>query len=294
MSTGKKSILITGANSYIGTSVEKYLLQWPDAYQVETIDMVDGTWRAKSFSGYDVVFHVAGIAHQDTGQVDKDRYEQYYAINKDLTIETAAKAKKDSVSHFIYMSSMSVYGQSSKIGQTKAIDAATLPSPVNAYGDSKLQADLRIQAMQDAGFAVSVLRPPMVYGAGCKGNYLSLSNAAKKFPVFPYIQNQRSMIYIGNLAAFIKHVIDNKTPGILFPQNNEYVCTSDMVKEIAHVHGKKIMFTRLFNPLIRLLSGKIPVVDKVFGNLTYVKEESNGLPYSFIESIRLTEGVEGQ
>ncbi len=256
--------------------------------------MVDGAWRTKSFSGYDVVFHVAGIAHQDTGQVDKERYKQYYAINKDLTIETAAKAKKDSVSHFIYMSSMSVYGKSSKIGLKKEIDAATLPSPVNPYGDSKLQADISLQSLQEDSFVVTVLRPPMVYGAGCKGNYLSLSNVAKKLPVFPYIQNQRSMIYIGNLAAFIKNVIDKKTTGVLFPQNNEYVCTSDMVKEIAHVHGKKMIFTRFFNPFIRLLSGKVPVVDKVFGNLTYTREEPNGLPYSFEESIRLTEGVEGQ
>lgn len=276
--------------------MEQYLSAWPDAYDVDVIDLVDSTWREKSFSGYDVVFHVAGIAHQDTGQVDKEKYKQYYAINKDLTIETAKKAKKDSVGHFIYMSSMSVYGKSSKIGQEKEIDEKTSPSPVNAYGDSKLQADLGILEMQEDCFSVTVLRPPMVYGAGCKGNYLSLSNAARKLPIFPYIQNQRSMIYIGNLSAFIKTVIDQKISGVLFPQNNEYVCTSDMVKEIARVHGKRMFFTRLFNPVIRLLSGRMPVVDKVFGNLTYIKMENTSqdkvLPYSFKESIRLTEGLE--
>lgn len=292
--SNKKRILITGKNSYIGTAVEKYLSNWSSEYRVDVIDMTNKKWSERSFKEYDTVLHVAGIAHQDTGRIDKKRYELYFAVNRDLTVEVARKAKNDNVKHFIYMSSMSVYGKSSKIGQRKEIDEATLPSPVNAYGDSKLQADLSIQAMQEENFAVTVLRPPMVYGAGCKGNYLSLANAAKKLPVFPYIQNQRSMIYIGNLAAFIKNVIDKKTTGVLFPQNNEYVCTSDMVKEIAHVHGKKMIFTRFFNPFIRLLSGKMPVVDKVFGNLTYVRDESNGLPYSFKESIRLTEGVEGQ
>lgn len=292
-----KHILITGINSYIGSAVKSYLLQSDDKYHVDSIDMIDQTWRDKSFDSYDIVFHVAGIAHQDTGKIDEERYKLYFSVNRDLTIEVAQKAKRENVEHFIHMSTMSVYGQSSIIGHTKEINSLTHPCPVNAYGESKLQADNEILSMQDSRFTVTVLRPPMVYGAGCKGNYLSLSKAAKKLPLFPYVQNERSMIYIGNLAAFIKNVIDKKIPGVLFPQNNEYVCTSDMVKEIAIVHGKRMLFTRLFNPLIRLLSGKMGVVDKVFGNLTYSREVSlsdNGrLPYSFRESIRLTEEIEG-
>ena len=88
-----KKILITGANSYIGTSFEKYMGQWPEKYQVDTVDMIDGTWRQKNFSGYDVVYHVTGIAHSDSGKISPERAKLYYAVNTDLTVETAKKAK---------------------------------------------------------------------------------------------------------------------------------------------------------------------------------------------------------
>ena len=66
-----RRILITGANSYIGASVEKYLSQWPEDYRVDTIDLVDGSWREKDFSGYDSVIHVAGIAHINAKKLDQ-------------------------------------------------------------------------------------------------------------------------------------------------------------------------------------------------------------------------------
>ena len=106
-----KKILITGANSYIGTSFEKYMAQWPDKYQVDTLDMIDGSWREKSFAGYDCVFHVAGIAHSDNGKISTEKAKLYYAVNTDLTVETAKKAKAEGVKQFIFMSSAIVYGE---------------------------------------------------------------------------------------------------------------------------------------------------------------------------------------
>lgn len=114
-----KRVLITGKGSYIGTSVEKYLTQWPDENQVDTIDMIDGSWWGKSFAGYGSVFHVAGIAHQDSRKISEERKKLYYAVNTDLTIETAKKAKADGVKQFIFMSSIIVYGLSAKIVETK-------------------------------------------------------------------------------------------------------------------------------------------------------------------------------
>ena len=102
-----KKILITGANSYIGVSFENYMKQWADEYSVDTVDMIDGTWREKDFGGYDAVFQVAGIAHK---KETKENFELYYKVNRDLAIETAKKAKKDGVKQFIFLSSMSVYG----------------------------------------------------------------------------------------------------------------------------------------------------------------------------------------
>jgi UDP-glucose 4-epimerase len=112
----------------------------------------------------------------------------------------------------------------------------------------------------------------MVYGKGCKGNYPRLAGLALKIPIFPEVDNKRSMIYIDNLSEFVKQLIDNRSSGLFFPQNTEYVNTSEMVRLIAEVHGKKMTMTKLFNPLLRLLN--ISTVNKVFGDLVYEKSLS--------------------
>lgn len=254
-----KKILITGANSYIGTSFEKWVKQWQKDYLVDTVDMIDGTWKEKSFSGYDVVFHVAGIAHiKET----KENAELYYKVNRDLVYEVAKKTKAEAVKQFIFLSSMSVYGM-----ETGIISKDTVTSPKSNYGKSKLQAEELIYPLQDSTFSIVVLRPPMIYGKGCKGNYVRLEKFALKSPIFPDIKNKRSMIEIDKLCEFVKQIIDYESKGLFLPQNDEYVCTSDMVREIAEAHGKKIHMTKLFNPLLRVL--KVSTVNKVFGDLVY-------------------------
>jgi len=283
-----KNILITGKNSYIGTSLENWLMREPDKYKVDTVDMKDGSWKEKDFSQYDVVFHVAGIAHVSS---DPKMEDLYYKVNRDLTIETAEKAKVEGVKQFIFMSSIIVYGDSSS--SKRVIDRNTIPTPSNFYGNSKLQAEEGIKHLESDDFKIVVLRPPMIYGKGSKGNYPKLAKAAQKLPVFPNIDNERSMLHIDNLCEFIKLMIDNKESGLFFPQNKEYVKTSEMVKLIAEVHGKKIWMTRIFNPVLRLMFG-IGIVNKVFGNLVYEQSMSdydkvNYRIRLFEESIELTE-----
>lgn len=290
-----KKILITGANSYIGTSFEKYMSQWPERYQVDTVDMVDGTWREKSFSGYDSVYHVAGIAHSDNGKISEEKAKLYYAVNRDLTIETAKKAKADGVKQFIFMSSAIVYGGSAPIGKRKVITRDTPVSPANSYGDSKVQAENGILPLNDEHFKVIILRPPMIYGKGSKGNYPVLSKLAQNMPVFPKVDNQRSMLYIENLMEFVRLMVENEEQGIFWPQNAEYSNTTELVKMIAEAHGKKIWVIHGFTWVLKLLSHVTTLVNKAFGNLCY--EESLGqyrCNYqieSFLESIVSTEEI---
>ncbi len=283
-----KNILITGKNSYIGTSLENWLMREPDKYKVDTVDMKDGSWKEKDFSEYDVVFHVAGIAHVSS---DPKMEDLYYKVNRDLTIETAEKAKAEGVKQFIFMSSIIVYGDSSS--SKRVIDKNTVPTPSNFYGNSKLQAEEGIRGLESDEFKIVVLRPPMIYGKGSKGNYPRLANMAKKIPVFPDIDNERSMLHIDNLCEFIKVMIDHEETGLYFPQNKEYVKTSELVKTIAEVHGKKIIMTKVFNPVLRLMFG-IGIVNKVFGNLVYEKsmsdyDKANYRITTFRESIEMTE-----
>ena len=267
-----KRILITGANSYIGTSFEKWVAQWPEEYHVDTVDTRNGEWKELDFSPYDTIFHVAGIAHQDA---KADQEELYYKVNRDLTIEVAKKAKSEGVKQFIFMSSMIVYGASSKIGETKVITRDTVPEPINFYGNSKLQAEQGILPLQSEGFNVVVIRPPMIYGKDSKGNYPLLAKFAKITPVFPNIENKRSMLHIDNLTEFIRLMIEHSENGIFFPQNREYIKTAEMVKTIADVKGKKIWITKIFNPLLVVLGGKVNVINKVFGSLLYSQDISS-------------------
>jgi len=259
-----KRILITGANSYIGSSFEKWIKKTPDQYMVDTLDMIDGSWKIKSFSGYDAVYHVAGIAHiKET----KENADLYYKVNRDLAYETALKAKQEGIKQFVFLSTMNVYGT-----ETGVIARETLANPKSHYGKSKLQAEELILKLSDGSFKVAVIRPPMVYGKGCKGNYARLTKLSLKIPAFPKVNNNRSMIYIDNLNQFIKLIIDEEDAGLFFPQNKEYVNTSELVALIAQAHNKKIWMTDKFNFLVRLI--KSSTLDKLFGSLIYQTDMS--------------------
>lgn len=278
-----KRILITGKNSYIGISLENWLRKEPDKYKVESIDMTDDSWREHNFSVYDVVFHVAGIAHiKET----KENQDLYYKVNRDLTYDAANKAKEEGVKQFIFLSSMSVYGIENGI-----IDENTPLKPQSNYGKSKFEAEELIKPLEDNNFKVAIIRPPMIYGKGCKGNYPRLAKLAIKTPIFPNIKNKRSMIYIDNLSEFVRLIIDDYDSGLFFPQNSEYINTSEMVRFIAEIHGKNIKMIKLPNWILRILNTR--TINKVFGNLMYERKMSeykgSYCINNFRETIILTE-----
>lgn len=299
-----KKVLIMGAGSYIGGSFMNYAAKNYPFLIIETADTMDGSWRKMDFSQYDIIYHLAGIAHADVGNVDDAIKEKYYLVNTDFAIEVCKKAKEEGAKEFIFMSSMIVYGDSAPYGKSKIVDQNTVPNAANFYGDSKLQADVAVRELADDTFKVLVLRPPMIYGKNCKGNYPMLAKLAKKLPIFPDVNNQRSMLYIDNLCEFlcqlmlIREIKENAL--VLIPQNAEWTKTSQMVKEIAEVNRKKItLMGGIMKPVVSL-GGKMPgkiggLVNKAFGNSAYAHEISNypGINYqttSLTESIKKTEG----
>ena len=278
------NILITGAGSYIGMSVERYLAQWPEKYQVNTLDMLDENWRKADFSSYDSVFHVAGIAHSDNGELTPEKERLYYRVNTDLAVDTAQKAKAEGAKQFIYMSSAIVYGSSAPFGQAKRITRETPVNPANAYGNSKVKAEEGLLPMSCDSFRVVILRPPMIYGPGSRGNYPTLAKLAVKLPVFPKVDNERSMLYIGNLAEFVRLMVENREKGIFWPQNREYVNTTDLAKRIAAAHGKKLLTVGGVSWALKLMGKATALVDKAFGSLSYDQELSR-----YKEEYRLTD-----
>ena len=220
-----------------------------------------------------------------------------YSVNTELAIETAKKAKLEGVKQFVFMSSVIIYGESASFRKQKIITKDTTPTPVNCYGDSKWKAETFINELSDDDFIVTVLRPPMIYGKGCKGNYPQLSKLSKKLPFFPLINNERSMLYIENLCEFLCQVIIRGEGGIFWPQNKEYSQTSYVVKQISRVCNHKIFVSKGWNWLVyitRILPGKPrKLADKAFGNLIIDKALSeydfDYQIYSLEESIRRTE-----
>lgn len=264
-----KKILITGANSYIGMSFEHYLKQWESCYRVDTVDMIGDNWKQSSFRGYDAVFHVAGLVHQEKAKNDPAQAELYEKVNTRLAIETAQKAKEEGVKQFVFMSSASVYGLTAPMGKVVMITRDTPLTPKDNYGISKAKAEEGLRPLADEMFKVAIVRPPMIYGKGCKGNYQTMAKLARKLPVFPYVRNQRSMLYIDNLSEFIRLVVEDEADGIFCPQNNEYTNTSEMVNLIAYANGKGILLIKGFSWALKLLRPVTGIVDKAFGSLCY-------------------------
>ena len=297
-----KNVLITGAGSYIGETFRSYASAHYPSLSISAIDMLDGSWKKADFSTYDIIYHVAGIAHADVGNVSEEIKEKYYKVNTDLAVEVCKKAKEEGVKEFIFMSSMIVYGDSAPYGKKKVVDEHTIPQPANFYGDSKLQADVAVRDLANDKFKVVVLRPPMIYGKNSKGNYPTLAKLAKKLPIFPKIENERSMLHIDNLCEFLCQImlVEFCTPSVvLIPQNAEWTKTSEMVREIGEVCGRKVRIVGILNPAV-WLGSKVPgkiggLVNKAFGNSCYAQSMSvyEGIDYQKVglkESIRRTEG----
>lgn len=295
----KKKILITGAGSYIGSAVRGWLSAFGGHYEITELNMHGDGWKQHDFSIYDTVLHVAGIAHADTGKVSNEKKQLYYEVNRDLAVAAAAKAKASGVRQFIYLSSIIIYGESVPVQcGHRRISALTRPQPANFYGNSKWQGDRGVRALESGSFKVCVLRLPMVYGRGSKGNYRMLSKIAGLAPVFPLVKNERSVLHIDNLCEFVRLMIENEESGVFFPQNERYADTSTLVQQIAHAKGRTVWISKALAPFVYLASampGRIgTLAGKAFGSFSYdlsLSEYPKGdyRVHDLAESIRLTE-----
>lgn len=259
-----KKVLITGAGSYIGSYIKQDLES--KNHEVSELDVKKSDWINSDFHNLDTIVHVAAIVHKNEKKIDPNLYEQ---VNCNLTIKIAEKAKNEGVKQFIFLSTMGVYGINHK---KECITKSTLISPKTEYAKSKAKAENRLLELADKNFNICILRPPLVCGENSPGNMTKLINVVKKIHVFPNICNERSYIYVSELSDYIVDCIENMKKGIFFPQSKEYMCTSEYLKEYAKENNINVIFTSIFNPLIKSLLGKNKTVDKVFGDLKYEKE----------------------
>lgn len=279
-------VLITGAGSYVGESVRKYITDSSADFHIDAVDTIGDNWKKVNYSQYDVVFHVAGIAHVNA---DPKMEPLYYKVNRDLTIEVAKHAKANGVKQFIFMSSQIVFHESQSL-KGEVLTVETKESPNGFYGDSKLQAEFGIKPLEDENFKVCILRPCMIYGPKANGNFLRLAKLATKVPVFPCWHNKRSMLYIDNLAEFVKQAIERQLSGTFYPQNREQVDTVEIISYFAKAAGHRVWITKLLNPFVWMGSFVLQPINKMFATYYYAPEMSKyEFDYqlvSFDESLR--------
>lgn len=235
-------------------------------FEIDAISVRDNTWKSLDFSKYDAIFNTAALAHNNAR---KGTEKEFIELNAVLPEMIARKAKEEGVPLFIHMSSMIVYGSLLPLGNNKKYTINTKPKPNNIYGRSKLMGEQAILKLQSERFKVACIRSPLVYGENAVDNFKKLVGYACVLPVFPDIKNERSMIYSDNLCELIRLIIINNACGIFYPQQERYICTSQMVKDIADASGHKMVITRCFNPVLKAISKKIKIVDKVFGSEAY-------------------------
>jgi len=239
-------IIITGSSGFIGrnfikSSYYKNKLT-PVSLKNTPIDQVD-------FQNINSILHLAGLAHQINGAPS----EAYFRINSDLTFDLARKAKEKGIRHFIFVSTVKVYGEVSKEGSPW--NESSVCNPVDPYGKSKFEAECRISALSDSSFTVSIIRTPIVYGEGVKGNILRLLTFINSLRILPFggIGNKRSMVYINNLIGLIDRVIEKKESGIFLAGDENQMSTTDLVKIISASMSKKKLIFKLPNLFIILL-----------------------------------------
>lgn len=257
-----EKVLITGENGFIALNLFNYLKSKNlnvECVSMRNIDIDEN--KEIDLKKADILIHCAAIVHKNERKIP---IEQYYKINSKLTYKLAKKHKENGGYMFIYLSSMSVYGLKEGI-----IDENTIPNPITKYGKSKLKGEKLILPLVNDNYKIAILRPPLVYGENCGGNYNLMRKIINILPVFPLVHNEKSVISIENLLDFIYDIIQKGENGIFFPQDNEYADICKMAENIAREMKKKIFYSEFLGFVVKKLNFNIFI--KAFGNLVYDK-----------------------
>ena len=260
-------VLIVGKRSYIGSRIKSHLES--SGHRVFEADAENGEWETADYSSFDSVVHVAAIVHQNAKNADEAVFEK---VNTQLPVSVAKLAKNSSVSQFVFISTMAVYGKNKSLKKAETvIDRGTFEAAREGYGGSKLKAEKQLKALEDDSFRVAVVRPPNVYGPGCRGNYIPLfGKLSLKLPICPYAFSdiRQSMLYIDNLSELIRLTVEQKTGGVYHPQDDEAPDAARLIGLIRSCYGKKTVYSKFLGFFVKLL-GWLPVIKKIYGGIQY-------------------------
>lgn len=276
-------ILIIGKNSYIGNHIDEWLTKY--GHKVEQLDVLTEDWRAYDYSPYDAIVHVAGIVHRP----DCQDWNLYKAVNCDMPVQIASQFKSSRGSkglkgQYIYFSTMGVYDAGKKLAPSIVDENTPILIEGNSmYGKSKAMAEVELAKLKDGNFDVAFVRPPSVYGRGCKGGYITgFKKIAQMLPIIPraYENACQSFIYIDNLSECVRLIAENHLSGAFCPQDDEIPNANRLLEVICKGIGKKYRSSRLLGVCLRMVSF-IPLVKKAYGGIEYSRKLSDipGMDY---------------
>ena len=276
-------LLITGSNGFVGSY---FINNYKNKYDIKTFSFLKDDINSLNCKDIDVIFHLSALVHQMGGA----SVEEYEKVNVTQTLELAKKAKESGVKHFVFMSTVKVYGEetSNKYSENSHCN------PEDECGKSKLKAEKLLLELENENFKVSIIRTPIIYGYEVKANIKNLVNLVNKISILPFgnIQNKRSMVYIGNLCHLVDEVIIQQQSGIFLASDDEPLSTSRLIELIAKNLDKKIYLIKIpfFESLLKTL--KPSFHKRLYGSLevdnTLTKEKLNlKNPYSVEGGIRL-------
>lgn len=284
------NICIIGKNSYIGNHIDEWLSR--PGHSVFQLDVLNEDWKNFDFSPFDALIQVAGIVHQPDCQ-DSELYKQ---VNTDMPIEIARKFKASGPKRkiFVFLSTMAVFGVSKRLNKN-VITADTPTTPYGLYAQSKKAAEDGLLFLQSDDFNIIIIRPPNVYGRGCRGGYIAgFVGVAKKLPFIPeaYTNVKQSVLYIDNLCELILRLIESGKHGIFMPQDDKAVSAVELIRAIGAGLGINVRTSRLLGAVAHLGSF-LPIIQKAYGGVEYSEELSffPGIDYHvvpFEEAIKIT------
>jgi len=276
-------LLITGSTGFVG---RYFINKYKDKYKIKSFSFLKNDFNTLDCGDVDIVFHLSALVHQMGGASAKE----YERVNVTQTLKLAKKAKGSGVKHFVFMSTVKVYGEETEYKYSEN----SICNPDDEYGKSKLRAELELQKLEDENFKVSIIRTPIVYGYGVKANIKNLVNLVNKVPILPFggIENKRSMVYIGNLCHLVDVVVEQKKAGIFLASDNEPLSTTKLIELIAKNLNKKVYLIKIpfFESLLKLV--KPSFHKRLYGSLEVdnsITKEKLDLknPYTIEEGIKL-------
>ena len=280
-------VLVTGANGFVGRALCGRLAE--DAHAVVPavrgacglageviVGDIDGepAWRS-ALGNCDAVVHLAARVHvmHDTAI---NPLTVYRATNTDATLNLARQAAKVGAKRFVYLSSIKVNGEATE--SDRPFHADDPPVPEDAYAISKYEAEQGLMVIaKETGMEVVIIRSPLVYGPGVKGNFASLVKWVRKGLPLPFgaLKNKRSLVALDNLVSFIALCADcEKSPTaankVFLISDGEDVSTTELLRMVAMAYGKKVFFIPVPQSWLNIVAkmlGKAEVASRLLGSL---------------------------